>query len=230
MMPRPYLRPLDSAGRARAQHIVAHCHYLRRPVDSRCSVEGYAVELMGVPGVAGWFLLGRPQATSCYPWYGSVEDVRTGRAAVTRWQVLNLARIWFRPDVQPGGDYHRPHLLPGFIDRRGTFRSTLVSAAIAQLAARVGSDYLLRRPPCFLDEPYEIRWLLSYCDTRLHRGTVYRASGFERWRVNAAGVETWRLLLPPLTADEDAAVRAAAAASPRSRAHRARRAQLELTA
>lgn len=222
------LEQLSPPAIADAQRLVAGCHYLCKPVDPRCSVEGYSIHLHRMGARVGVFLLGRPQATACYPWYGSVGDVGAGRAACTRWQVLNLARVYFSPIVQAGGTLHGPDHLPGFHDRRGVFRSTLPSAAIAELAARVVLDYLLARPPCFLDEPYELRWLLSYCDTRLHRGALYRASGFELWRTNAAGIQTWRLPLRPLTAAEDRLVVAAARRSPRSIEHRARRAQQRL--
>lgn len=222
----PRLEQLDKAGLAEAQALVTKHHYLGKPVDARCSVEGYGVHLLRVR--AGVLLLGRPQATACYPWYGSVADVASGRAEVTRWQVLNLARVYFEPFVQPGGGLYSPQYLPGFVDRRGVFRSTLGSWAIAALADRVVLDYLVARPPCFLEEPYELLWLLSYCDTRLHRGALYRAAGFELYRTNADGVQTWRRPLRPLWPDEDREVRAAAACSPRSIEHRARRAQLSL--
>jgi hypothetical protein len=150
------------------------------------------------------------------------------RAAVTRWQVLNLARVWLSPRVQPGGDLHDPRCLPGFTDRAGTWKSRLASAAIRALADRVVFDYLAARPPCFLDEPYELRWLLSYCDTRQHHGTVYRAAGFELYSTNRQGLATYRLPLRRLRPHEDAGVRADAAVHPRSVAHRARRGQLGL--
>lgn len=206
-----------------AQDLVAREHYLRKRVDARCSVEGYGLAIAS--RLVGVFLVGRPQATACYPWYGSVADVATGRAAVTRWQVLNLARVYFDPAVQRGGALHRPGAIPGFHDRRGVWRSTLGSASIAALAYRVVADYLLARPPCFLEEPYELRWLLSYCDTRLHRGTLYRAAGFELVRTNRDGIQTWRLPLRPLTAEEDACVRLASTRNARSIAYRRRRAQ-----
>lgn len=235
MTPAVYLVPLAPSERAAAQELVRHHHYLRRPVDPRCSVEGFAVCLPTAPGLPGLphraigvLLLGRPEATRCGSWYGSVDDVATGRCAVTRWQVLNLARVWLCPDVQPAGALHGPAHLPGFTDRRGAFRSTSGSAAIAALRDQVVREYVVRRPPCFLDEPYALAWLLSYCDTRVHRGTLYRASGAELYRTNTAGIQTWRWPLRPLTPGEDADVRRAAAESPRSRAHRARRAQTTL--
>lgn len=223
-----HLELLDKAGVDAAQQLVARHHYLHKPIDPRCCVEGYEVLLCSV-GV-GVLLLGRPQATVCYPWYGSVEQVVTGRAEVTRWQVLNLARVYFSPIVQPGGALYGPEYLPGFQDRRGVFRSTLGTVAIALLADHVVVDYLLRRPPCFLEEPYELRWLLSYCDTTLHRGVLYRAAGFELWRTNATGIQTWRRPLRSLGVGELGLVQDAAKRSPRSIEHRARRAQAEACA
>lgn len=218
------LRAMDRDGIRIAQDVVTTHHYLRRPVDSRCSVEGYWVDLDSF--VAGLFLLGRPEATRCGEWYGGVEDVQAGRCEVTRWQVLNLARVWVHPNFQAGNLLYG--YAPGFRDRHGRWRSTLASSAITALAQRVGVEYLLRRPPCFLDEPYELRWLMSYCDTRLHKGTIYRAAGFELFRTNREGIQTWRLRLPGLTAEEDGRVREAARVSVRSQAYRARRAQLRL--
>lgn len=190
------IQELDVAGLREAQAAVAAFHYLRKPVDVRSMPEAYEVRLPQRPGPRasrwpagptrngplGYLIVGRPEATRTKGWYGSIDDVAAGWAPVTRWQVLNLARVWLHPSVQPGGAFHGPVHLPGFIDRRGAFRSTLASEVVLTLAARVVRDYLVRRPPCFLEEPYELRWLLSYCDTRLHRGTVYRAAGFELYR------------------------------------------------
>lgn len=217
---------LERSGVAWAQELVTAHHYLHKPVDPRCIVEGYGVRLDSAR--IGALIFGRPQATRCYPWYGSVQDVETGRAEVTRWQVLNLARVYFSPIVQPGGTLHSPDFLPGFTDRQGAFRSTLASTVLKLVADRVVVEYLERRPPCFLEEPYQLRWLLSYCDTRVHRGTIYQAAGWELFRTNRGGIQTWRYPVRSLTRDEDARVRAAAAVHPRSQRHRAKRDQRDL--
>ncbi len=223
------LEPLDRAGVAWANAKVAEFHYLHTPVDSRSSVEGYGVLLPGI-GRVGVLLFGRPEATCCYPWYGSVADVETGRAEVTRWQVLNLARVYFDPLVQKDGFLYSPEHLPGFYDRKGWWNSSLASTAIKLAAERIRVDYLLRRPPCFLNEPYQLKWILSYCDPRYHKGTLYYASGFERWeRDTKDGKLVFRMPLPPLTAEEDAAVREASLHNPRSIAYRARRAQMSFS-
>ena len=224
MAPQVHLTPLDAAGLRGAQaHMTAH-HYLHTPVDPRCQVEGYGVFVAPFSEPVGYLLVGRPEATRCYPWYGSVADVAAGRAACTRWQTLNLARVWLHPAVQEGGVHCGPGTVPGFTDRRGRWYPALASTALRQLAARVGADYLLRRPPCFLEEPYQIRWLLSYQDSARHRGVIYQAAGWERYRQNARGLVTWRTPLPPLTPDEDRAIRHRATYSSRSVRHRTRRA------
>jgi len=216
------LSVLSKEGVAIAQRTVTEKHYLRKPVDSRCSVEGYYVSIGGMP--VGVFIL-RPAAGDEVLSLVRIRR-RTSPSAAPRSPVgrcSNLARVYFDPCVQAGGDLHTPARVPGFHDRRGAFRSTFGSTAIAALADRVVLEYLIARPPCFLEEPYQLRWLLSYCDTRVHRGALYRAAGFELFRTNEDGIETWRLPLRPLTADEDRQVREASASNPRSIEYRRRR-------
>lgn len=217
---------LDRAGLKWAQATVTRDHYLHAPVDARCSVEGYGVLVGGE--VMGCLLVGRPEATKVKGWYGSLDDVRTGKCAVSYWSVLNLARVWLDPRVQPGGAWYEPSILPGFRDRHGVWHSTLASTALWLLIARVGVDYLLRRPPCFLDEPYQLTHLLSYQNARLHRGIIYQAAGFERYRDNGKGIVTWRIALPPLTPEQDQTIRQRAMQHPRSIAYRARRAAADV--
>lgn len=220
MLDRIYIEPLGPRGLDWAYATVTTEHYLHRRPDPRTMPEGVEIGVHGV-GRIGLLLFGRPEATRCYPWYGSVEDVSTGRAEVTRWQVLNLSRVWFSPDVQPGGVHYGPHWLPGFFDRRGQWRSTLGSTVIQLIVPTVSAFYLERRPPVFLHEPYQITWLMSYCDTRVHRGALYAATGFARYRINRDGIETWRLQLPPMSAESDARVRSLCQTHPRSRRIRA---------
>jgi hypothetical protein len=224
---------LDQRGLEWAQRTVALRHYRHSPVLARACPEGWGVTV-GELGRVGCLIVGRPQATLCRPWYGSVDDVAAERCDVTRWQVLNLARVWLDPSVQAGGQFCGPEWLPGFIDRRGVWHSTLASNALARLAAQVGGEYLLARPPVFVDEPYELRWLLSYCDTRTHRGVIYRDAGWELYRTNQDGMQTWRLPLRPLSAAQHVAIAEASRVCPRARRFRAERdrerAQLPLEA
>jgi len=57
---------------------------------------------------------------------------------------------------------------------------------------------------------------------------IYQAAGFELYRTNEAGIQTWRIPLPGLTLEQDAAVREASRIDPRAQGYRAKRAQLGL--
>lgn len=206
-----------------AQWNIRRYHYLHRWPDPRTSAETYAVNRSWMGDTVGYLVFGRPEATRCGDWYGSVEDVYAGRCEVTRWQVLNLARVWLEPAYQVGGVYHQQHQVPGFVDRRGVFRSTLASHVLQTAVREIGYEYLIRRPPCFLDEPYQIKWLLSYCDTSVHHGTIYAAAGFERYRVNRRGIETWRIRLPALSSHECNVVSEMSRLDPRAIGYRVRR-------
>lgn len=204
--------------REQLRAVVERNHYLRSAPDPRTRPLCYEVTVGSCSVGCLWF--GRTQSTSCYRGlltYGSQDDVASGRAAFDRWEVLNLSRVWLNPYVQPGGPLHGPRL-PGFTDRKGQFRSTLASTVIRLALRRVGLDYLLAHPPVFLDQPYRIRAVLSYCDTRLHRGVIYRAAGFTLSRCNEDGIETWyTTAVAPLSDAKLEAVRQASERCPRSR-------------
>lgn len=222
----------DAEGLAWAQRQVTAHHYLQAPVDPRCSPVAYLVQLEHpaiLPQRVGCLIFGRPEATRCYQGgltYGSLADVQAGRAQYDRWEVLNLARVWLSPNVQEGGTWCRPSLIPGYTDRRGLWRSVLASTVIRHALARVGNDYLTARPPVDCGFPYQVRVVLSYCDTRKHRGVIYRAAGFQLARTNAHGIETCvTSAVAPLSAEQDRTVRELAERSPRSQRIRATRQQ-----
>lgn len=214
---------------ARTQRDLSWCrerieagHYLHTWPDPRTRPLAYVVWRMTLHGNwrVGCLTFGRPEATRCYKGklrYGSILDVSTGRAVYDRWEVLNLSRVWLDPEVQAGGRFCRPDWVPGFTDRRGVWRTALASHLIAAALRRVGYEYLLAHPVCFVAEPYVIRAALSYCDTRLHRGTIYQASGWELARTNGEGKQTWWTpAVSPLSSEQDAAIRSLAATHPRS--------------
>jgi hypothetical protein len=205
--------------------MIARFHYLGTFPDPRCMPLVYSVRLRGE--WIGALVYGRSESNRCYQGeltYGSREDVRLGRAKWDRWEVLSLARVWLVPALQSGGDRCNPDTVPGFVDRKGIFRSTLASTVVGLSIERIRLDYLLMYPPCFLGEPYQIRVVSSYCDTRRHRGTLYRASGFALARTNRDGIETWCYdRVPPLDDTQDAEVRRASRHHDRSRRKRAAR-------
>lgn len=179
----------DQKGLRWAQRQVTDYHYLRRPVDPRCRPLAYLVQVDGER--VGCLIFGRPEATRVSGWYGSVEDVAAGRCPLTRWQVINLARVWLHPSIQKGG---------------ARYVENAATRAIAIALSRVGYEYLVAEPPVFPDEPYEIRECLSYNDTRRHRGTIYRAANFRLVRTNPQGMQTYARSLRRLTHAEHAEI------------------------
>lgn len=203
---------------ALAQRMVSEHHYLHTPVDSRTSPLAYIVRWQQFPAGSltevGCLIFGRPESTRCYSGsltYGSLDDVAQGRARYSRWEIINLARIWLDPRIQRGGADYIPNAATNIL---------------AQALRRVVIDYLIARPPCFLDEPWPLRVCLSYCDTRRHTGALYRAANFSLARRNEDGIETYTRPLRHLSHAERRQVETAALRSPRSRQFRAARHQL----
>jgi hypothetical protein len=201
-------------------------HYLHCMPHNMTCYEIYEI-VVGIHQ-AGWLVFGWPQSTRCKDWYGSLYQVEHSECQVTKYQVLNLARVWINPRYQAGGEFCKAGIVPGFTDRLGHFRSTLASSAINTWIETKAQDYILRRPPVFLDQPYELRWLMSYCDTKLHRGVIYKQAGFELYSTNSDGIQTWRKPLPRLTPGMDSEIREASKMSKRSNRIRAEKAQLAL--
>ncbi len=193
------------------EQVIAH-HYLHKPVDVRCSPIAYLI-LLGSERV-GCLIFGRPESTRVNGWYGSVEDVATGKCRLTRWQVLNLARVWLDPDIQCAGD---------------NYVENAASWVIAQALRKVPYDYLVQKPPVWVEEPYEIREILSYCDTRKHRGTLYRASNFRLERTNDKGIETYVRTVRRLTHAEHAHIRECSRLDKRAQKLRVARMYQQLT-
>lgn len=203
----------DKPGLTWAQRQVTRYHYLHRPVDARCSVLAYLVRMDAYNGpVVGCLLFGRPESTRCFTGgltYGSQKDVAAGKAQWDRWCVINLARVYLDPRIQAGGEWYEPNA---------------ATWAIGTALKQVVVDYLLHYPPCFLDQPYKLRMCLSYCDTSRHRGTIYRAAGFQLVRTNERGIETWARALRGLQGHERQRIERLASQSQRSRRYRAGRA------
>lgn len=201
-------------------------HYLHTMPHQMTSYEIYKISVFGE--MAGYLVFGRPQSTFFRGWYGDLEQVKSGICECTKWQVLNLARVWISPDFQTGGINCFPGMTPGFHDRKRVWRSTLASEAIRMALPHVRINYLVNRPPVFLDEPYELRWLLSYCNQNLHRGVIYREAGFEYFSVNKDNVATYRIQLPPLSTHMHILVNGASNINARANRLRSKRNQLTL--
>ena len=186
---------------------ISRFHYLGKYPDPRCMTFAYSVTLHDE--WIGCLTFGRPQAGRLFKGpltYGSIEDIKNGRAEYCRWEILNLSRVWFSPSVRRG-ETSQIGVLPGFVDRKGEWRSSLASTAIREAIKRIRVDYLLMYPPVFFRK-YNIRVVLSYCDTRLHKGTIYRSAGFSLASCNRDKIETYMFdQIAPLYDDEDIRIR-----------------------
>lgn len=167
------LRLGDANDLAWAQHTVTEHHYLRRRVDPRARPMAYIIDGVVAPHTnttVGLIMLGIPHATKCTGWWGYPD-------LPTQWQVVDLCRIWLAPAVQSGGAWCKAGIVPGFVDRRGAFRSTAATWAIHEVLRRVQADRVRLWPPVYPAQPYHIRLAISYHDPRYHRGTIYRHAG-----------------------------------------------------
>lgn len=148
-----------------AQTMVERHHYLRHRVDARARPMAYVIRHDGRR--KGLIILGIPHATRCQGWWGYP-------GLPTQWQVVDLARIWLDPDLQAGGFWCEPGVVPGYIDRKGTFRATVATWAIGEVLQRVQRDRVALWPPVYPSEPYHIELALSYSDPKFHKGTIYK--------------------------------------------------------
>jgi hypothetical protein len=216
----------DARGERWAQEQVIAHHYLHTSVDVRCRPLTYLLTLFGRR--VGCLIFGRPEATKVSGWYGSVEDVLSGACPLSRWQVLNLARVYLDPSIQREGVFAHPDgligpsILPGFYDRRQVWHSVCASYVIDLALERVPFEYLYHRPPVWMDQPYELVHVLSYCNAQLHKGIIYQAARFERVRTNARGIQTYRRRVRPLTEAEQAIIAQRSQADQRAQRLRAR--------
>ncbi|KPV55024.1 hypothetical protein SE17_00015 [Kouleothrix aurantiaca] len=202
------VRRATDAEKGWAQTQVTAHHYLHRPVDSRCSILTYVV--VAEEQLVGCVMFGRPESTRCYTGrltYGSVADVRSGRAQYSRWEIINLARLWLAPSIQTGGARYIPNAA-----------THAIGLALKQLVV----DYLVAYPPVTLAEPWRLQRVISYCDTRIHHGGVYRAAGFTLVRTNAEGIETWARPLRGLQGHERKVIEKLTDQSARSRGYRSK--------
>jgi hypothetical protein len=164
-----------------AQATVREHHYLHQPVDPRARPMVYTIDWHKMR--VGLVMLGIPHATKCTGWWGY-------EGLPTQWQVIDLCRIWLDPDFQRGGCMCRSDVVPGYTDRKGIFRPTTATWAIAEILRRVQADRVRIWPPVYPDQPYHIRLAISYHDPRFHRGTIYRQTGAVPMNIDGQGNPT----------------------------------------
>lgn len=129
-------------------------HYMHRPVHPRASPFGWAVLFDGRQyqpdgKPSGFIVFASAHFTRLKGEFGYP-------GLPTKWQVLCLSRLWLH-DALPRNS------------------ETCTMAKALKLVQR---RWLEIRPPRFLDQPYHIRKVITYADTRFHNGTIYRAANF----------------------------------------------------
>ena len=190
---------LTKEERAWARTVCREQHYLHQEVHSRARPVFYlVVREEGVLLPDGTFraehssfvgLLGysRMQSSRCRGWYGSEADVRRGWSTYTQWEILALSRFWLDARLQKGGAWYIPRF---------------ASLVIRKSLELVGYHYLLLRPPAFLDRPFEVKQVISYCDGNHFDCMLYRYAHFRLKRVNDEGLRTYVHQLSPLTPEQ----------------------------
>ena len=83
----------------------------------------------------------------------------------------------------------------------------------------------MKKPVVWVEEPYELVECLSYCDLRIHQGTLYRAANFQLVRCNDRGIATYMRPLRRLKHAEHTAIWEASRKDPRAQRFRAERMQ-----
>lgn len=178
------------------RHICREEHYKRQEVHGRARPVSYLVVRE-----EGWLLadetfhveqrervgilvFARMQSSRCKGWYGNSKDVAHKWAKQTQWEMLVLSRCWLDPRIQKKGIWHIPK----------------AASLITKCSLRtIGYDYLLLKPPAFIDRPFEIKEVISYCQRDRFDCMLYWFSRFKLVRKNDDGLRTYAHALPPLT-------------------------------
>jgi len=128
-------------------------HYMHSPIHCRACPFGWQVSFDGKVELdgkpAGFIIFASVHFTKLKQEFGYP-------GLPTKWQVLCLSRLWLHDDLPKNSE----------------------TVTIAKAIKMVQKRWLEVHPPRFLDEPYHIRKIISYADTRFHSGTIYRAANF----------------------------------------------------
>lgn len=129
-------------------------HYMHRPVHRRSVPFGWGVVFDGNEFQAD----GAPSGLIMF---ASIHFTRLAGefgydGLPTKWQVLSLSRLWLHDALPRNSE----------------------TCVIAKALRMVQRRWLEVHPPRFLNDPYHVRKIISYADTRHHVGTIYRAANF----------------------------------------------------
>ena len=131
-------------------------HYMHRGVHQRACPFGWAIEFDGE-------LYHRDGTPNGFIIFASIHYTKLRgefgyEGLPTKWQVLSLSRLWLHDDL--------PH--------------NSETVVIAKAMKMVQRRWLEVHPPVMWDQPYQIRKIISYSDTRYHQGTIYKAANFRQ--------------------------------------------------
>jgi hypothetical protein len=137
-------------------------HYMHRSVHPRATPFGWAVQFDGQ--------LYRPNEDPCgFIIFASIHFTKLrnefGYSGLpTKWQVLSLSRLWLHDDLPQNSE---TVVIAKCFRQKGHEKLALVQRR-----------WLEVHPPVYPDQPYHIRKIISYADTRYHNGTIYKAANF----------------------------------------------------
>lgn len=142
------------ADRDELNDLATRYHYMHRPVHQRSCPFGWRVQFDGAPDLPDGLPYGFIIFASIH--YTLLRGEFGYPGLPTKWQVLSLARLWLHDDLPRNSE------------------TCVIGKALKLVQAR----WLEVHPPRYPDEPYHIRKIVSYCDTRYFNGTIYRAANF----------------------------------------------------
>ena len=147
---------LKIASKGWLNQMATEYHYMHRPVHHRASPFGWSVLFDGAQyqpdgAPSGFIIFASVHFTKLKGEFGYP-------GLPTKWQVLSLSRLWLHDSL--------PH--------------NSETCVIAKALKLVQRRWLEVHPPRFPNQPYHIRKIISYADTRYHQGTIYKAANFRQ--------------------------------------------------
>jgi hypothetical protein len=148
---------LVAKGRDWLNTMATQYHYMHRPVHPRATPFGWGIEFDGAQ-------LQPDGAPSGFIVFSSIHYTKLRgefgyEGLPTKWQVLSLSRLWLHDNLPRNSE----------------------TVTIGKAMRAVQKRWLEVHPPVFWDQPYEIRKVISYSDTRYHQGTIYKAANFREY-------------------------------------------------
>lgn len=140
--------------RSQLNQMATEYHYMHRPVHPKSVPFGWRVTFDGDETLPDGLPCGFIMFASIH--FTKLAGVFGYAGLPTKWQVLSLSRLWLHDSLPRNSE----------------------TVVIAKALRMVQRRWLEVHPPRFLSEPYHVRVIISYADTRFHSGVIYRAANF----------------------------------------------------